>query len=173
MKLEITMPNEMKWNESGFRPPLCTYRLNYNVNPSFKWIKNNHKQFSRSRVNMKVKAAQIWSISLFDTGDNHEKVQRFLYWWFWSMARLLWRCMYIQNYNNSIIFFKIFRKYFEFPGYRNSDILQIKLVWLQYLLIIRPTLSHPCYLTRITGKSNNWWHKYIFTTSQYKKVITL
>ena len=21
--------NEMKWNESGFRPPLCTYRLNW------------------------------------------------------------------------------------------------------------------------------------------------
>ena len=29
--------NEMKWNESGFRPPLCTYRLNWARRTSWKW----------------------------------------------------------------------------------------------------------------------------------------
>ena len=27
----------MKWNESGFRPPLCTYRLNWARRPSWGW----------------------------------------------------------------------------------------------------------------------------------------
>ena len=26
---EVLLPMQMKWNESGFRPPLCTYRLNW------------------------------------------------------------------------------------------------------------------------------------------------
>ena len=30
-------PNEMKWNESGFRPPLCTYRLNWARRTSWGW----------------------------------------------------------------------------------------------------------------------------------------
>ena len=30
-------PNEMKWNESGFRPPLCTYRLNWATRTSWGW----------------------------------------------------------------------------------------------------------------------------------------
>ena len=29
--------NEMKWNESGFRPPLCTYRLNWAGRTSWGW----------------------------------------------------------------------------------------------------------------------------------------
>ena len=29
--------NEMKWNESGFRPPLCTYRLNSARRTSWGW----------------------------------------------------------------------------------------------------------------------------------------
>ena len=29
--------NEMKWNESGFRPPLCTYRLNWAKRTSWGW----------------------------------------------------------------------------------------------------------------------------------------
>ena len=29
--------NEMKWNESGFRPPLCTYRLNWARSTSWGW----------------------------------------------------------------------------------------------------------------------------------------
>ena len=29
--------NEMKWNESGFRPPLCTYRLNWARRTSWGW----------------------------------------------------------------------------------------------------------------------------------------
>ena len=29
--------NEMKWNESGFRPPLCTYRLNWARRSSWGW----------------------------------------------------------------------------------------------------------------------------------------
>ena len=29
--------NEMKWNESGFRPPLCTYRLNWARRASWGW----------------------------------------------------------------------------------------------------------------------------------------
>ena len=28
---------EMKWNESGFRPPLCTYRLNWARRTSWGW----------------------------------------------------------------------------------------------------------------------------------------
>ena len=32
-----TMQNEMKWNESGFRPPLCTYRLNWARRTSWGW----------------------------------------------------------------------------------------------------------------------------------------
>ena len=28
---------EMKWNESGFRPPLCTYRLNWARRTSWEW----------------------------------------------------------------------------------------------------------------------------------------
>ena len=31
------MSNEMKWNESGFRPPLCTYRLNWARRTSWGW----------------------------------------------------------------------------------------------------------------------------------------
>ena len=30
-------PNEMKWNESGFRPHLCTYRLNWARRTSWGW----------------------------------------------------------------------------------------------------------------------------------------
>ena len=30
-------PDEMKWNESGFRPPLCTYRLNWARRTSWGW----------------------------------------------------------------------------------------------------------------------------------------
>ena len=29
--------NEMKWNDSGFRPPLCTYRLNWARRTSWGW----------------------------------------------------------------------------------------------------------------------------------------
>ena len=29
--------NEMKWNESGFRPPLCTYRLNWTRRTTWGW----------------------------------------------------------------------------------------------------------------------------------------
>ena len=29
--------DEMKWNESGFRPPLCTYRLNWARRTSWGW----------------------------------------------------------------------------------------------------------------------------------------
>ena len=29
--------SEMKWNESGFRPPLCTYRLNWARRTSWGW----------------------------------------------------------------------------------------------------------------------------------------
>ena len=29
--------NEMKWNESGFRPPLCTYRLNWARRTTWGW----------------------------------------------------------------------------------------------------------------------------------------
>ena len=29
--------NEMRWNESGFRPPLCTYRLNWARRTSWGW----------------------------------------------------------------------------------------------------------------------------------------
>ena len=31
------MPSQMKWNESGFRPPLCTYRLNWARRTSWGW----------------------------------------------------------------------------------------------------------------------------------------
>ena len=31
--------NEMKWNESGFRPPLCTYRLNWARRTSWGWLR--------------------------------------------------------------------------------------------------------------------------------------
>ena len=30
-------PNELKWNELGFRPPLCTYRLNWARRTSWGW----------------------------------------------------------------------------------------------------------------------------------------
>ena len=30
-------PNEIEWNESGFRPPLCTYRLNWARRTSWGW----------------------------------------------------------------------------------------------------------------------------------------
>ena len=30
-------PVKMKWNESGFRPPLCTYRLNWARRTSWGW----------------------------------------------------------------------------------------------------------------------------------------
>ena len=33
----VTGWNEMKWNESGFRPPLCTYRLNWARRTSWGW----------------------------------------------------------------------------------------------------------------------------------------
>ena len=31
------VPCKMKWNESGFRPPLCTYRLNWARRTSWGW----------------------------------------------------------------------------------------------------------------------------------------
>ena len=34
---EQDIVNEMKWNESGFRPPLCTYRLNWARRTSWGW----------------------------------------------------------------------------------------------------------------------------------------
>ena len=34
---EKTKTTEMKWNESGFRPPLCTYRLNWARRTSWGW----------------------------------------------------------------------------------------------------------------------------------------
>ena len=33
----LDLINEMKWNESGFRPPLCTYRLNWARRTSWGW----------------------------------------------------------------------------------------------------------------------------------------
>ena len=33
----ISKRNEIKWNELGFRPPLCTYRLNWARRPSWGW----------------------------------------------------------------------------------------------------------------------------------------
>ena len=33
----IMLWNKMKWNESGFRPPLCTYRLNWARRTSWGW----------------------------------------------------------------------------------------------------------------------------------------
>ena len=33
----FTASNEMKWNELGFRPPLCTYRLNWARRTSWGW----------------------------------------------------------------------------------------------------------------------------------------
>ena len=30
-------PRQMKWNDSGFRPPLCTYRLNWARRTSWGW----------------------------------------------------------------------------------------------------------------------------------------
>ena len=33
----VIAKNEMKWNESGFRPPLCTYRLNWARRISWGW----------------------------------------------------------------------------------------------------------------------------------------
>ena len=35
-----TCSYEMKWNESGFRPPLCTYRLNWARRTSWGWWDN-------------------------------------------------------------------------------------------------------------------------------------
>ena len=32
-----SIQREMKWNESGFRPPLCTYRLNWARRTSWGW----------------------------------------------------------------------------------------------------------------------------------------
>ena len=34
---DVLNPLEMKWNESGFRPPLCTYRLNWARRTSWGW----------------------------------------------------------------------------------------------------------------------------------------
>ena len=34
---KIRQRNEMKWNESGFRPPMCTYRLNWARRTSWGW----------------------------------------------------------------------------------------------------------------------------------------
>ena len=31
------LPVKMKWNESGFRPPMCTYRLNWARRTSWAW----------------------------------------------------------------------------------------------------------------------------------------
>ena len=35
--LETSLVQEMKWNESGFRPPMCTYRLNWARRTSWGW----------------------------------------------------------------------------------------------------------------------------------------
>ena len=37
VKIKLSNENEMKWNESGFRPPLCTYRLNWARRTSWGW----------------------------------------------------------------------------------------------------------------------------------------
>ena len=34
----IRFSDKMKWNESGFRPPLCTYRLNWARRTSWGWL---------------------------------------------------------------------------------------------------------------------------------------
>ena len=34
---KLILPLEEKWNESGFRPPLCTYRLNWARRTSWGW----------------------------------------------------------------------------------------------------------------------------------------
>ena len=34
---DMPSPNEMKWNESGFRPPLCTNRINWARRTSWGW----------------------------------------------------------------------------------------------------------------------------------------
>ena len=36
-RLETTLAPPTKWNESGFRPPLCTYRLNWARRTSWGW----------------------------------------------------------------------------------------------------------------------------------------
>ena len=37
LKMIKLFVSEMKWNESGFRPPLCTYRLNWARRTSWGW----------------------------------------------------------------------------------------------------------------------------------------
>ena len=36
-QLRFLIVSKMKWNESGFRPPLCTYRLNWARRTSWGW----------------------------------------------------------------------------------------------------------------------------------------
>ena len=36
-KVTLRRPAKWKWNESGFRPPLCTYRLNWARRTSWGW----------------------------------------------------------------------------------------------------------------------------------------
>ena len=36
-RIQIRPMNKWKWNESGFRPPLCTYRLNWARRTSWGW----------------------------------------------------------------------------------------------------------------------------------------
>ena len=36
-RMRIPASQQMKWNESGFRPPLCTYRLNWARRTSWGW----------------------------------------------------------------------------------------------------------------------------------------
>ena len=37
VNLTIVLPPNVKWNESSFRPPLCTYRLNWARRTSWGW----------------------------------------------------------------------------------------------------------------------------------------
>ena len=41
---------DMKWNESGFRPPLCTYRLNWARRTSWGWWDDEMTLSSRHRI---------------------------------------------------------------------------------------------------------------------------
>ena len=50
-RLRQLLQDKWKWNESGFRPPLCTYRLNWARRTSWGWWEMNEMTLSyRHRI---------------------------------------------------------------------------------------------------------------------------
>ena len=63
---------KMKWNESGFRPPLCTYRLNWAGRTSWGWWPGGWLRWHcPPDTGFEIRALAVWGRARYHNTDFH------------------------------------------------------------------------------------------------------